>query len=349
MVTIKKLDIPGYEEVLLYQDDEAGLKAILAIHDTTLGPAIGGTRMLPYDTEKEALADVLRLSRAMTYKAAAAGMDFGGGKAVIIGDAQRDKSEKLLRAFGKFIESLNGRFLTGEDVGTSSDDMRIVGQETKYAIYPPKSLEAQWQTSYLTAFGVLRGIQASVREKYGNDSLSGMRIAIQGIGKVGDQLARLLHAESAELTVADLNRSRLKAISEELGETVVEPHEIYQIDTEVFSPCALGGILNDEVVPLLRCKIVAGAANNQLGEDRHAEELWKKGILYAPDYVINAGGLISALYEMGRCDKATVIRMTADIYDRLRAIFDTARSENIPTQVAADRMVEERILRVRRV
>ncbi len=349
MVTIKKLDIPGYEEVLLYQDDEAGLKAILAIHDTTLGPAIGGTRMLPYDTEKEALADVLRLSRAMTYKAAAAGMDFGGGKAVIIGDAQRDKSEKLLRAFGKFIESLNGRFLTGEDVGTSSDDMRIVGQETKYAIYPPKSLEAQWQTSYLTAFGVLRGIQASVREKYGNDSLSGMRIAIQGIGKVGDQLARLLHAESAELTVADLNRSRLKAISEELGATVVEPHEIYQIDTEVFSPCALGGILNDEVVPLLRCKIVAGAANNQLGEDRHAEELWKKGILYAPDYVINAGGLISALYEMGRCDKATVIRMTADIYDRLRAIFDTARSENIPTQVAADRMVEERILRVRRV
>ncbi len=349
MVTIKKLDIPGYEEVLFYQDDEAGLKAIMAIHDTTLGPAVGGTRMLPYNNEKEALADVLRLSRAMTYKAAAAGLDFGGGKAVIIGDAQRDKSEKLLRAFGKFIESLNGRFLTGEDVGTSSDDMRIVGQETKYAIYPPKSLEAQWQTSFLTAFGVLRGIQASVREMYGNDSLSGIRIAIQGIGKVGDQLARLLHAESAELTVTDLNRSRLKAISEELGAIVVEPHEIYQIDTEIFSPCALGGILNDQVVPLLRCKIVAGAANSQLAEDRHAEELWKTGILYAPDYVINAGGLISALYEMGRCDKATVIRMTAEIYDRLRAIFDTARSENIPTQVAADRMVEERIRQARRV
>ncbi len=349
MVTIKKLDIPGYEEVLLYQDDEAGLKSITAIHDTTLGPAVGGTRMLPYNNEKEALADVLRLSRAMTYKAAASGLDFGGGKAVIIGDAERDKSEKLLRAFGKFIESLNGRFLTGEDVGTSSDDMRIVGQETKYAIYPPKSLEAQWQTSHLTAFGVLRGIQASVREMYGNDSLSGIRIAIQGIGKVGDQLARLLHAESAELIVTDLNRSRLKAISEELGAAVVGPHEIYQIDTEVFSPCALGGILNDEVVPLLRCGIVAGAANNQLAEDRHAEELWKKGILYAPDYVINAGGLISALYEMGRCDKATVIRMTAEIYDRLRAIFDTARSENIPAQVAADRMVEERIHQARRV
>ncbi len=349
MVTIKKLDIPGYEEVLFYQDDEAGLKAIMAIHDTTLGPAVGGTRMLPYNNEKEALADVLRLSRAMTYKAAAAGLDFGGGKAVIIGDAQLDKSEELLRAFGKFIESLNGRFLTGEDVGTSSDDMRIVGKETRYAIYPPKSLEAEWQTSFLTAFGVLRGIQASVRERYGNDSLSGIRIAIQGIGKVGDQLARLLHAESAELTVTDLNRSRLKAISEELGAAVVEPHEIYQIDTEVFSPCALGGILNDEVVPLLQCEIVAGAANNQLAEDRHAEELWKKGILYAPDYVINAGGLISALYEMGRCDKATVIRMTAEIYDRLRAIFDTARSENIPAQVAADRMVEEKILRARRV
>ncbi|HUV83251.1 MAG TPA: Glu/Leu/Phe/Val dehydrogenase dimerization domain-containing protein [archaeon] len=348
MAILKKLNITGYEEVIFYEDDKAGLKTIIAIHDTTLGPAVGGTRMLPYKNEQDALSDVLRLSRAMTYKAAAAGLDFGGGKAVIIGDAERDKSEKLLRAFGKFVEILNGRFLTGEDVGTSSDDMRIVGQETKYAIYPPKSYEAEHQAFFLTAFGVLRGIQASVKEMYGNDSLSGIRVAIQGVGKVGDQLARLLHAEGAKLTLTDLNDSRLRAISKEIGTEFVKPHEIYQVDTEVFSPCALGGILNNEVVPLIRCKIVAGAANNQLADEWYAEELWKRGILYAPDYVINAGGLISALYEMGICDKATVIRMTSEIYDRLRAIFHLARSEKIPTQVVANRMVEERIFQAKK-
>ncbi|TFH43154.1 MAG: leucine dehydrogenase, partial [ANME-2 cluster archaeon] len=252
------------------------------------------------------------------------------------------------RAFGKFVEILNGRFLTGEDVGTSSDDMRIVGQETKYAIYPPKSYEAEHQAFFLTAFGVLRGIQASVKEMYGNDSLSGIRVAIQGVGKVGDQLARLLHAEGAKLTLTDLNDSRLRAISKELGTEFVKPHEIYQVDTEVFSPCALGGILNNEVVPHIRCKIVAGAANNQLADEWYAEELWKRGILYAPDYVINAGGLISALYEMGICDKATVIRMTSEIYDRLRTIFHLASSEKIPTQVVANRMVEERIFQAKK-
>lgn len=348
MATIKRLNIPGFEEVIFYQDETAGLKAIVAIHDTSLGPAVGGTRMLPYETEKKALDDVLRLSRAMTYKAAAAGLDFGGGKAVIIGDAQRDKSEKLLRAFGKCVESLKGRFLTGEDVGTTSEDMRIVGQETRNAIYPSESPEGEWQTSYLTAFGVLRGIQACVREMYGSDSLSGIGVAIQGVGKVGDQLARLLHAQGAKLTLTDLDRTRLLTVSKELDAAVVKPHEIYKVDADVFSPCALGGILNDEVIPILRCKIVAGAANNQLAEERHSEELLKRGILYAPDYVINAGGLISALYEMGRCDRETVIRMTAEIYDRLRAIFNTARSEKISTQVAASRMVEERIRQARR-
>ncbi|KCZ70444.1 glutamate dehydrogenase/leucine dehydrogenase [Candidatus Methanoperedens nitroreducens] len=348
MITIKNLNIPGYEEVIFCQDDEAGLKAIIAIHDTTLGPAVGGTRMLPYGTEDEALADVLRLSRAMTYKAAAAGLDFGGGKAVIIGDARRDKSEKLLRAFGRFVESFDGRFLTAEDVGTSPEDMRVIGQETEYATCPPDIPEANWQTSFITAFGIFRGIQASVMEMYGSDSLSGIRIAIQGIGKVGDKLARILHAEGAKLTIADLDRSRLLAISKELGAAVVEPHEIYQVDTDILAPCALGGVLNDDIIPLLGCNIVAGAANNQLADERHAEELSKKGILYAPDYIINAGGLISTLYDIGECDRQTVIHRTAEIYDRLRVIFDIARLEKISTQVAADRMVEERIRQAKR-
>ncbi len=348
MATIKKLDIAGYEEVIFYRDEKAGLRAIVAIHDTTLGPAVGGTRMLAYETEQKALDDALRLSRAMTYKAAAAGLDFGGGKAVIIGDAQRDKSEKLLHAFGKCVESLNGRFLTGEDVGTTSDDMIVVGKETGYVIYPPKTSEPEWQTSYLTAFGVLRGIQACVKEVYGTDSLREIRVAIQGVGKVGEQLAELLHAEGAWLTVTDINSHRMQEVSRKFGASVVEPHEIYRVDVDVFSPCALGGILNDEIIPLLKCRIVAGAANNQLAEERYSDELLKRGILYAPDYVINAGGLISALYEMGRCDKETVIRMAAEIYDRLRTIFDMARSEKISTQAAADRMVEERIRQARR-
>ncbi|MFH2104006.1 MAG: amino acid dehydrogenase [Chloroflexota bacterium] len=348
MATIKKLNIPGFEEVVFCQDDSAGLKAIIAIHDTTLGPAVGGTRMLPYETDLEALADVLRLSRAMTYKAAASSMDFGGGKAVIVGNAKKAKSEMLFRAFGKFIQSLDGRFLTGEDVGTSSDDFQIVGRETKYVIYPPENLEPKWEPSFLTAFGVLRGIQASVMDVYGSDSLAGKKVAIQGVGKVGDQLVRLLHAEGAKLTIADLDHSRLSEIGAELGATVVAPREIYQVEADVFSPCALGGILDDEVIPRLRCKIVAGGANNQLVDERHAEELWKRGILYAPDYVINAGGLISALYEMGICDRETVIRKTAEIYDRLGVIFDTSRSAMISTQAAADRMAEERIRQAKR-
>jgi leucine dehydrogenase len=348
MTTIKKLDIPSHQEVILCQDDEAGLKAIIAIHDTTLGPAAGGTRMLPYETEQQALADVLRLSRAMTYKAAAAGVDFGGGKAVIIGDPEQDKSENLLRAFGKFVESLDGRFLTGEDVGTTSDDMRIVGLETKYVVYPSQEHAAELPTSFLTAFGVLRGIQASAKEKFGSDSLSGIKVALQGVGKVGYHLALMLRQEGAKLTMTDINRSLLSTTARELGAPVVEPHEIYQIEAEIFSPCALGGILNDEVIPRLRCEIIAGSANNQLADERHGEELWKRGILYAPDYVINAGGLLSALYEMGRWDKGTVMRKTAEIYDRLREIFEKSRSANIPTHVAADRLAEERIQRAKK-
>jgi leucine dehydrogenase len=347
MMKVHRLNVSTHEEVVAGQDDDAGLRAIIAIHDTTLGPAAGGTRMLPYETEAAALADVLRLSRAMTYKAAAAGVDFGGGKAVLIGDPQRDKTDQLFRAFGRFVESLVGRFHTGEDVGTTADDMRTVGLETTHVMYPSKQIESELPTAAVTAFGVLRGIQAAVKEKYGRDSLSGVRTALQGVGKVGERVARLLHAEGAVLIIADVNRHQASAMAQELGAALVGPDEIYAVEAEVFSPCALGGVLNDDVVPRLRCGVVAGAANNQLADERHGEELWKRGILYAPDYVINAGGLLSALYEMGRWDRATLMEKTSEIHDRLTSIFEMSRRDHIPTSVAANRFAEERIKRAR--
>lgn len=347
MAFLEKLDVPTHQEVVRCRDEESGLRAIIAIHDTTFGPALGGTRMWPYQTEEQALEDVLRLSRAMTFKAIAADLDFGGGKAVIIGDPEKDKSEARLHAFGRFIESLGGRFLTGEDVGITADDVRIMGQATSCAVHPSKELDPGWDTAYLTAFGVVHGIKAAVEEKYQTTSLFGIKVAVQGLGKVGGWLARLLHAEGAKLTLTDLNQQHLSNLAEQLDAQVVSPSDIYQIETDVFSPCALGGILNDEVIPHLKCQIVAGAANNQLAAARHGEELWQRGILYAPDYLINAGGLISALYEMGMGDKETVLRRTAEIYDRLKKVIATAKQENISPDVAMDRLVEERLQRAK--
>lgn len=283
----------------------------------------------------------------MTFKAIAADLDFGGGKAVIIGDPASDKSEARLHAFGRFIESLGGRFLTGEDVGTTADDMRIIAQATKCAVHPSREIDPSWDTSYLTAFGVLQGIKAAVEEKYQRSSLSGIKVAVQGLGKVGGWLARLLHAEGARLTLTDLNQPHLSNLAEQFDAQAVSPSDIYQTETDVFSPCALGGILNDEVIPRLKCQVVAGAANNQLAEPRHGEELWQRGILYAPDYLINAGGLISALYEMGTGDKETVLRRTAEIYDRLKRVIEVAKAAKIPPDVAIDRLVEERLQRAR--
>lgn len=344
---IRSLSVAGYEDVVACQDPVTGLRALVAIHDTSLGPAVGGTRMLPYESEEQALADVLRLSRAMTYKAAAAELDFGGGKAVIIGDPERDKNEELLLAFGRLLEGFQGRFVTGEDVGTTADDMRVVARETKHAIFPPKELDPEWETAFLTAHGVLRGIQACVNEAFGNTSLDGVKIALQGLGKVGERLARMLKAEGARLIVTDLNSARLSAVADAQGASVAEPGRILEADAEVFCPCALGGVLNPDSIARLRCRIVAGAANNQLAEERGGEQLWKRSILYAPDYVINAGGLISALYEMGLSDRAGVIARTDRVFERLMEIFDRSKVLKIPSNIAADRLVEERIQRAR--
>ncbi|MEW6366988.1 MAG: Glu/Leu/Phe/Val dehydrogenase dimerization domain-containing protein [Acidobacteriota bacterium] len=343
----QQLSVAGFEQVVSCRDAQSGLHAIIAIHDTTLGPAVGGTRMMPYETEQLALADVLRLSRAMTYKAAAAGLDFGGGKAVIIGDPERDKTRELLLAYGRFLEALGGAFITGEDVGTTAGDMRLAAHETRYAIFPQAELDPTWETAFLTARGVMRGIEASAREALGTGSLSGLSVAVQGVGKVGGHLARMLHSEAVRLMLCDVERERAASLAAELGAACLEPAEIYETAADVFCPCALGGVLNDAVIPRLRCRIVAGAANNQLAENRHDQQLWERGILYAPDYVINAGGLISALYEMGTWDRAAVMACTDAVYDRLLDVFALARRLGLPTQAAADRLVEERLQRAR--
>jgi leucine dehydrogenase len=347
MLERQNLSIASHEEVVVCRDEEAGLRAIIAIHDTALGPAVGGTRMLPYSSEEEALADVLRLSHAMTYKAAAAGLDFGGGKAVIIGDGERPKPEALLLAFGRALESLQGRFLTGEDVGTTAEDMRVASRETGYVIYPHPEIDPDWETSFLTALGVLRGIQACVREVYGEDSLAGRRILIQGMGKVGERLARMLRKEGALLTISDIDPEKVRALAPQLGAGVVDPRHVFDADVDVFCPCALGGILDDGTIARLKCRIVAGAANNQLADETHGEKLHARGILYAPDYVINAGGLISALYEMGLSGREDVIARTDRIHGRILEICERGRTEGIPASTAAGLLAEERIERAR--
>ena len=347
MARIERLCVAGFEDVVFCRDEQSGLHAIIAIHDTSLGPAVGGTRMLPYDSEEQALADVLRLSRAMTYKAAAAGLNFGGGKSVIIGHPKRDKTENLLLAFGRFVDALDGRFITGEDVGTSADDMRIAARETSHAIFPQRELDPDWETAAITARGVLRGILACAHEALGADCLSGLKVALQGVGKVGARLSRMLYAEGVRLTVCDVEYERAAAVASELDAVLVEPQEIFSSSTDVICPCALGGVLDDKVISSLHCRIVAGAANNQLAEERHDRALWERGILYAPDYVINAGGLISALYEMGSWDRDRVIARTDAVYDRLLGVFASARAKNVSTQAAADRFVEERLRRSR--
>ena len=279
-----------FEEVIFFQDGKCGLKAIVAIHDTTLGPALGGTRIWNYRSEVEALKDVLNLAKAMTLKAAAAGLNFGGGKAVIIGDPKRVKSEVLLRSYGRFIQSLGGRFITGEDVGTTIEDVRIMKVETDYVT------GVELDPSPFTAYGVFHGMRACLEHVFGDSSFEGIPVAVQGVGKVGSVLVKLLLENGAEVTFTDINPEKVEEFRK-LGAEYVEPNRIYSVKCDIFSPCALGGVINDETIPKLRCKIVAGAANNQLENERHAEELAKREILYAPDFIINAGGLITVATE----------------------------------------------------
>jgi leucine dehydrogenase len=333
-----------HEQIVFCSDVSSGLKAIIAIHDTTLGPSLGGCRMWPYTSDEEAFEDVCRLSRGMTYKAAAAGLNLGGGKAVIIGDPRKDKSEAIFRAFGRFIEGLSGRYITAEDVGTSVADMVQVRMETNYVTGIPRALGGSGDPSPFTALGVYRGMKACARKAFGSDDLSGRRVAIQGMGNTGYNLGDLLHKEGARLFVSDIDPERVKRAVSELGAEAVAPDRIYDADADIFSPAALGATINDDTIPRLKARIVAGSANNQLAEEgKHGAELKSRGILYAPDFVINAGGLINVANELVGYNREVALTQVNAIDDIITRIIGIAEAENIPTSVAANKLAEERI------
>ena len=332
-----------HEEVVFWRDRVTSLRAIVAIHNTTLGPSLGGTRMYPYLSEADALADVLRLSRAMTYKSAAAGLDLGGGKAVIIGDPATDKSEALFRSYGRFLETLGGRYYTATDVGTNSNDLDIVRLETRYVTGCNPWMGGSGDTSILTGLSVYRGMQAAAETCWGDRSLAGKTVLLQGVGKVGRRLMEYLRGEGARLLVADVAAGAVAAAADDFGATPVPLAEVYDTPCDIFSPNALGAVLNDETIARLRCAIVCGGANNQLAEERHAAALAERGILYAPDFIVNSGGVISVADELlgFHAERA---RAKADrVYDTTLRVFALARAEGLTTEAAALRLAQQRI------
>ncbi|GIM48315.1 leucine dehydrogenase [Collibacillus ludicampi] len=338
-----------YEQLVFCHDEASGLKAIIAIHDTTLGPALGGCRMWTYASEEDAIVDALRLARGMTYKNAAAGLNLGGGKTVVIGNPRTDKSEALFRALGRYVESLNGRYITAEDVGTTVTDMDIIHQETNYVTGVSQTYGSSGNPSPMTALGVFRGIQASAKEVFGTDLLENKKVAVQGVGNVGYYLCKHLHDAGAKLIVTDINDENVKRVVEEFHAEAVAPNDIFGVECDIFAPCALGAIINDETIPQLKCQIVAGSANNQLKEERHGDILHEKGILYAPDYVINAGGVINVADELEGYNAERAQKKVENIYNIMLNVYEIAKRDGIPTYKAADRMAEERIEQMRRV
>ena len=338
-----------YEEVVFFNDPPSGLRAIVAIHSTALGPALGGCRYYPFPSEEDALRDVLRLARGMTYKAAVAGLDLGGGKAVIIGDPKRDKGEELLRAYGRFIESLGGRYITAEDIGTSREDMDMVRRETRWVTGVSKRLGGSGDPSPVTAYGVLQGLKACAEEALRTSSLEGVRVVVQGVGKVGYHLVKHLHEAGAVLTVADVDVDAVARCVKEFGVETVEPDKAHAQECEIYAPCALGGVIRDDTLPNLKCKIVAGAANNQLERPEHGEALADLGILYAPDFVINAGGLINVADELIGYDPERAMKRVEEVYRTLREVFRRARLDQVTPAEAAGRLAEDRIRGVGRV
>ncbi|RDI41210.1 branched-chain amino acid dehydrogenase [Falsibacillus pallidus] len=332
-----------YEQLVFCQDEQSGLKAIIAIHDTTLGPALGGTRMWTYESEEAAIEDALRLAKGMTYKNAAAGLNLGGGKTVIIGDPRKDKNEAMFRAFGRFIQGLNGRYITAEDVGTTVADMDLIHEETNFVTGISPAFGSSGNPSPVTAFGVYRGMKAAAKEAFGTDSLEGKTIAVQGVGNVAFNLCRHLHEEGANLIVTDINKEAVQRAVEEFGAKAVDPNEIYSVDCDIFAPCALGAVINDDTIPVIKAKVIAGAANNQLKETRHGDTIHEMGIVYTPDYVINAGGVINVADELYGYNAERAMKRVEQIYNNVEKVFEIAKRDNIPSYVAADRMAEERI------
>ncbi|MBI1807168.1 MAG: Glu/Leu/Phe/Val dehydrogenase [Ignavibacteria bacterium] len=344
MNLFKEIEQKDHEQVIFCSDKRSNLRAIIAIHNTTLGPALGGARMWTYTSDPEALSDALRLSRGMTYKAAVSGLNLGGGKAVIIGDPNKDKTEKLFRTYGRFIEGLAGRYITAEDVGTSVEDMEWVRMETKYVTGLDRALGGGGDPSPVTAFGVYHGMKAAMKELTGNDSLQGKKIAVQGSGHVASSLCDHLATEGAKIFITDIYEKKAASVSERTKATYVLPEKIYDVDADIFCPCALGAVLNDDTIPRLKVKIIAGGANNQLADEgKHGQMLIERGIIYAPDYAINAGGLISVANELEGHTHERAMKQAEGIYDTITKIFAIAKRENIPTYEASNRLAEERI------
>ena len=343
MQVFEKLAEYRYEQLVFCHDKATGLRAIIAIHDTTLGPALGGCRMYPYPSEDEAVVDVLRLARGMTYKAAASGLNLGGGKSVIIGDPERDKSEELFRSFGRYIETLGGRYIVAEDVGTSTEDMEHIRIETSHVVGVDVTHGGSGDPGPFTALGVLHGMRACAEEAFGSASLEGRMVAVQGLGHVGYHLCELLHEEGANLMVTDLREEAVERAVREFGAKPVEPDEILSIPCDILAPCALGAVVNDISLPNFRCSIVAGGANNILLEARHGVALAERGILYAPDYVINAGGLINVADELEGYNQRRATKRAARIYDSVKRIIAISKRDGVPTNVAADTLALERI------
>jgi leucine dehydrogenase len=339
------MDSRGHEEVVFCHDRDTGLKAIIAVHNTTIGPALGGCRMWMYETEEDALKDVLRLSRGMSYKAAIAGLNLGGGKAVIIGDSKKDKNEILFRSFGRFVQGLAGRYITAEDVGTSVKDMEWVRMETRYVTGISRALGGSGDPSPVTALGTCSGMKATVKKHLGKDSLFGLNVGVQGVGHVGYHLCRYLSREGANLYVTDMEESALKRVVDEFGAQVIGMDDIYDADLDIYAPCALGATLNDETIPNLKCSIIAGAANNQLKkEDVHAQMLKDRGILYAPDYAINAGGLINVANEIEGYNRERAFHQAEEgIYDTLMTIYQRSEEDDVTTHTAASTVAEKRM------
>jgi leucine dehydrogenase len=334
----------GHEQLVICNDVSAGYRGIIAVHSTTLGPALGGTRFWQYASDEEAIVDALRLARGMTYKNAVAGLNLGGGKSVIIGNNKTADREMIFRAHGRFVESLGGRYITAEDVGTSTADMDFVHMETKNV----SGLAGRsGDPSPVTAHGVFRAIQASAKERWGSDDLSTKTVSVQGAGHVGYYLAKELHEAGAKLIVTDIDAERVKSVVTEFGARAVSTEDIYGVQADIFAPCALGAIINDKTIPQLKCEIVAGAANNVLLDaEKHGVALEEKGILYAPDYVANAGGVINVYSELAGWSSARAFRKADEIYDTILKVFAIAKKDNVATYVAADRLAEQRIAAV---
>ena len=342
---VSEIQVEGYEKVVRCKDSESGLHALIAVHDTTLGPALGGMRMWPYESEDEALFDVLRLAKGMTRKSAVAETGLGGGKSVIIGNPKKDKSPALFRAMGRFVDGLEGKYITAEDMNIGIPDLEIVREETRWVTGLSRESGSSGNPSPYTAKGCMYGLKAVMEEIYGEPSLKGKRILVQGVGAVGGRLAEYCHEEGAHVIICDINDERVAELQAEFGYEVVDDETHLDLECDIYAPCARGAGINDETIPQLKCKAVAGCANNQLLEPRHAEVLRQNGILYAPDFVLNAGGIINVSVELfpGGYDEAVAMERIRRIYDNLKLVFQISREQDIPTSEAAIHLAEQRL------